>query len=176
MPFLNTACFADEFPPFFRLFDDAASQPSRCFHFQPKFDLHEDDAAYYLEGELPGLSDKKSLNIEFNDGQTLIIHGKVEKLRHTNNFTDVSAPASEEPKGKEVEGSEAAKGSGSVVAEKKEEQPRVWISERTVGSFKRVFRFSKPVETEGVRASLEHGVLSMTVPQRVPEKRRIEIL
>lgn len=40
-----------------------------------------------------------------------------------------------------------------------------WVSERSVGDFRRTFNFPSAVNQEKVRASLKDGVLSMTVPK-----------
>ncbi|KAE8443909.1 hypothetical protein EG329_001219 [Mollisiaceae sp. DMI_Dod_QoI] len=45
-------------------------------------------------------------------------------------------------------------------------QPRILLSERLVGDFHRTFAFPLPVVEEGVRASLENGVLSLVVPKK----------
>lgn len=47
--------------------------------FTPNFDVHETPQEYVLEGELPGLEDKKALTIEFTDEKTLHIAGKIER-------------------------------------------------------------------------------------------------
>jgi HSP20 family molecular chaperone IbpA len=47
--------------------------------FSPKFDVFETSKDYVLEGELPGLQDKKKIEIEFSDPQTLVIRGRIEK-------------------------------------------------------------------------------------------------
>ena len=41
--------------------------------------MHETPQEYVLEGELPGLEDKKALTIEFTDEKTLHIAGKIER-------------------------------------------------------------------------------------------------
>lgn len=43
---------------------------------------------------------------------------------------------------------------------------RILLSERLVGDFHRTFAFPQPVVEEGVRASMENGVLSLVVPKR----------
>ncbi|KAF8849407.1 HSP20-like chaperone [Acephala macrosclerotiorum] len=43
---------------------------------------------------------------------------------------------------------------------------RVLLSERLVGDFHRTFAFPSPVVEEGVKASLENGVLSLVVPKK----------
>ncbi|KAF8542626.1 HSP20-like chaperone [Trichophaea hybrida] len=149
--------------PLFRALIEPHAQPSKAF--APNFDIQETFAAYIVEGELPGISDKKAVNIEFTDGQTVVIQGRVE--RSTTNGEDATA------KGKEVEKHE--RGENKVEMKNKAKQPKVWVSERSVGSFRRVFRFPTPVDTDNVKASLEHGILSLVVPKKVIEKRNIEI-
>jgi HSP20 family protein len=53
--------------------------PARVPSFSPKFDVFETSKDYVLEGELPGLQDKKKIDIEFTDPQTLVIRGRIEK-------------------------------------------------------------------------------------------------
>jgi HSP20 family protein len=43
---------------------------------------------------------------------------------------------------------------------------RILLSERLVGDFHRTFAFPQPVVEEGVKASMENGVLSLVVPKR----------
>jgi len=47
--------------------------------FIPNFDVIETPQAYILEGELPGLSDKRGVNIEFIDHQTLLVRGRISR-------------------------------------------------------------------------------------------------
>jgi len=54
--------------------------------------------------------------------------------------------------------------------------PRYWVSERSTGSFQRVFNFPSRVNQEGVTASLKNGILSIVVPKAVaPGTRRIVV-
>ncbi|KXJ95927.1 HSP20-like chaperone [Microdochium bolleyi] len=53
-------------------------QPEQPAYFTPRFDIVETDAAYELYGELPGV-DKKDVEIEFSDPQTLIVKGHIER-------------------------------------------------------------------------------------------------
>jgi len=47
--------------------------------FIPNFNVLETSQAYILEGELPGLSDKKTVDIEFTDHQTLVVKGRISR-------------------------------------------------------------------------------------------------
>ncbi|KAI2635368.1 30 kDa heat shock protein [Xylaria nigripes] len=55
--------------------------------FTPRFDLRETEQDYQLHGELPGI-EKKDVNIEFTDVQTIVIRGNVERT-----YTEGTAPA-----------------------------------------------------------------------------------
>jgi len=53
---------------------------------------------------------------------------------------------------------------------------RYWVSERSVGSFARTFKFPNRVDQENVKASLKNGILSVVVPKAAqPASRRINI-
>jgi HSP20 family molecular chaperone IbpA len=114
--------------------------PTSTSTFAPNFDIHETPSAYILEGELLGLTDKKALDIEFTDGQMVVIAGRIERPIPSNN-----------------------------------NEPKVWVSERSTGAFRRVFRFPAQIDMDGVKAGLEHGILSMVVPKKVERKKRVEI-
>ncbi|KAI5848297.1 HSP20-like chaperone [Tricharina praecox] len=156
--------------PLFRLLLDQDSTSNRKA-FAPNFDVHETASAYILEGELPGLSDKSAVNIEFTDSQTVVIAGKVQR-----SLPSGTATPEQQVEEKKSDEKKPENGEGHVKKPaKKDLSPKVWVSERSVGSFRRVFRFPSPVDTDGVKASLEHGILSMTVPKRKAEKKRISI-
>ncbi|GAW20716.1 hypothetical protein ANO14919_102250 [Xylariales sp. No.14919] len=46
--------------------------------FTPRFDMRETEQNYELHGELPGV-EKKDVDIEFSDPQTIVIRGNVER-------------------------------------------------------------------------------------------------
>lgn len=60
--------------------------------------------------------------------------------------------------------------------EQKKPAEKYWVSERSIGEFSRTFSFPARVDQEGVSASLNNGVLSVTVPKaKKHETRRINI-
>jgi HSP20 family protein len=144
-----TSLFSAFNDPLFRALVQAEpeSTTSRNEPFQPKFDVVETPTSYILEGELPGL-DKKDVNIEFADNETLVISGKIER----------SSFVSPEEAEKE-----------------KKKKPKLWVSERVVGAFRRAFRFPTPVDTENAKAKFENGVLEMTLPKKGPQKKTITV-
>jgi HSP20 family molecular chaperone IbpA len=171
--------------------------------FLPRFDVKETKDAYELTGELPGI-EQADVNIEWTDEHTLSISGHSEsRSTRTNAPEPAAAPA--EPEKAESETSSAYQkpsveddGQDFVDVEKpttedqstseeKVEEPvaakqattqrtRYLITERSSGTFRRVFKFPGHVDHDNVKASLKNGVLSISAPKALPkEPRRIVI-
>lgn len=58
---------------------------------------------------------------------------------------------------------------------KAEPSYKYWVSERSVGQFERRFNFPGKVDQDAVKASLEHGILSVIVPKSVRAEKKITI-
>jgi len=59
-----------------------------------------------------------------------------------------------------------------------QQQPesRYWISERSVGSFQRVFQFPTRVDHDNIKASLKDGLLSISIPKaQAPGVKRVNV-
>ncbi|KAL8370923.1 hypothetical protein RB595_000995 [Gaeumannomyces hyphopodioides] len=174
--------------------------------FNPKFDVVETKEAYELHGEIPG-AERKDISIEFTEPQTIVIHGRVERQRTEGNppaglvegsgdstaaITEggektPASPSSESHRATVTdEETEAAKERGEAQsavaagnADQKQQAPKhkYWFQERSVGEFHRSFSFPVPVDEEAVKASLNNGVLRVTVPkQEKRSNRRIDIV
>jgi hypothetical protein len=52
-------------------------RPSHAGVSVPRFDVREDENAFYLDGEVPGVSDAGTILTEFLDNITLIVRGSV---------------------------------------------------------------------------------------------------
>jgi len=101
-----------------------------------------------------------------------LVRGKIE--RSVKRFSDDQGKIQSVEEGgaekKAVEGTENKEG------EKKEERPKYWVSERTVGEFSRSFSFPGTIDVDAVQANLEHGILKVVVPKKEkPASRRIEL-
>lgn len=51
----------------------------------PKFDISETEDAYVLEGELPGVSNKSTISVDFDDAQTIVVKGEISRVKRTFN-------------------------------------------------------------------------------------------
>ncbi|KAF2016019.1 HSP20-like chaperone [Aaosphaeria arxii CBS 175.79] len=191
--------FTQEFSPLFRLMDEYerhafrnADQSIRSF--SPKFDVKELKDSYELHGEFPGI-EQKDINIEWTDANTLTISGRHETVREegtrpqTENLLEGSDKQTEHyhKPTVEEEGAETTKTASDTetrVAKKPEQEvaktdanePKYWVSERSVGEFHRSFNFPARIDQDAVKASLKNGILSIVVPKaQAPKPRKISI-
>ncbi|RYP21851.1 hypothetical protein DL767_009170 [Monosporascus sp. MG133] len=158
----------------------------------PKFDLKETETTYELHGELPGI-EKDRVSIEFSDDQTIVIRGSIERSHTSSSGTtaegnengnvnvgagdnaDKQAHAPEGDSGNKNKSVEKS-GAGEVQQQQSAPKYKYWVSERSFGEFQRSFSFPGRVDTEGVTASLNNGVLSVIVPKaKKHESRRVAI-
>lgn len=187
---------ADEFRPLLRLLDDPSfyqptfsSEGSRNLRaFSPNFDVHETDKEYVLEGELPGLSDKSNVSIEFTDNNTLLVRGRIERSYEAGTppkqqqAVMIGAQEAENKSHKPTVEEEGVETSTEVAksdeGSKQVGQPtaKYWVSERSVGSFQRSFSFPGEIDEDAVTAKLKDGILTVKVPKRQPRaSKRITI-
>jgi HSP20 family molecular chaperone IbpA len=178
--------FTQEFSPLFRLFDDYERQfqnfDSRMRSFSPKFDVKETKDAYELKGEFPGI-EQKDINIEWTDANTLSIHGRHEEVKEKGQrpqgFIEEPGKKDKEHQPRvedEGEQTQVATKGNQEVAQKNDNEPKYWVSERSVGEFHRSFAFPNAVDQDAVKASLKNGILSIVVPKsKAPQPRRVKI-
>lgn len=69
----------------------------------------------------------------------------------------------------------AATNSTEVAAAPEEPESKYWVSERSVGEFRRTFSFPGKVDQEAVKASLKNGILSVVVPKAAKQQRKIAV-
>lgn len=155
-----------------------ADLPDATF-FRPKFDVKENKESYELHGELPGL-EQKNVNIEWADGNTLTISGRTETHREEGTrpkqlkASVEEASYSEGDKDKHSTDVTKVEKAGDVA--KTDDGPKYWLSERSVGEFRRDFSFPARVDQDAVKASLKNGILSIVVPKaKGGAKKKVEI-
>ena len=122
--------------------------------FAPRVDVYEEATEYKVKAELPGIP-KENIEIEFDDENTLTLHG------HVSNEHETPKP---------TEGEENSDKNGDATKEK-----RVWHRERYFGEFSRSFSFPASIDKENVSASLEHGILSISIPKSDKSKKNKKI-
>ena len=147
----------------------------------PRFDVDETDKAYFLEGELPGIKEKRSIAVEWLANKTLIVRGRIstEDIESEWGVTNLESPDHH----KTAQGKKPHDHHQEVVieqtppepeAEKEKEkqkppkpkEPKHWLTERRRGDFERSFTFAIEVDPHGMKAKLEHGLLKVMVPKK----------
>jgi HSP20 family protein len=171
-----------EFSPFLTLINDYdkaaramtrdafADLPDATF-FRPKFDVKELKDSYELHGELPGL-EQKDVNIEWTDSNTLTISGRTETRREEGTPPKQLQARVEDEDEPEQQSTAVTKTEKAGEVAKSEEGPKYWLSERSVGEFRRNFSFPARVDQDAVKASLKNGVLSIVVPKATGSKNK----
>lgn len=194
----SRATHRDELVPFFSLFNDTfnelqrlsdnlpSTQGGNSGFFAPSFDVKETPQSYELQGELPGIA-QKDITIDFAGENTLTVKGHTEHRREQSN-----SPTSYQLQQKQTDKPDAtadgynktsteltpAAGADSQQVSKAQNNDTYWVSERSVGKFSRSFTFPNKVDQEHIKASLKHGILSITVPKLTkpqPTTRRITV-
>jgi HSP20 family protein len=193
--------------PLFRFLEDPAiheqisttsGRRSTQHIFQPNFDVHETPDAYILDGELPGVSDKSKIDIEFIDSQTLVVKGHVERSYSSRptaaddddngqNKTSTAPAAaaadkdkkSLQPRVEEDAGNDTTTTVATSTAHKNDvavgknhKGRKMWVSERVFGEYQRSFSFPMGIDQDAVKASLNHGILNIVIPKKVQKGSR----
>ncbi|OCK82861.1 HSP20-like chaperone [Lepidopterella palustris CBS 459.81] len=189
--------FTSEFHPLFRLLNDYDRATRQAFRdipetdslrsFSPKFDVREHKESYELQGELPGI-EQKDITIEWTDSNTLSISGRTEHRSERGTkpqgfIEEGEASSASHEYHKPTVEDEAAGGDKTVaktgekgVVKHDDNEPRYWVTERSVGEFHRSFSFPARVDQDAVKASLKNGILNILVPKaQAPRPRKIAI-
>jgi len=192
-----TRSLFNEFRPFFRMLEEPLTRPFPVLaprfnrHFidhpfwsesawpRPAVDLSEEGNNYIVEAELPGVK-KENVEVRVGDGgRSITIEGKI--VRGTSQpaaqetTTNVSATQSTDS---------AAASNGALLSEPPiksidltlvltaAEQSQQFSTERPftgTSTFTRTVWLPRPIDSSGVRAKLEDGVLTLTVPKAVEQ-------
>jgi len=160
------------------------------FNF-PRVDIREGPKAYRLEAEIPGFR-KNDLSIEVLDNRTLRIAGKrqlsknaeaegAEEAAGSDNIID-SANTIESREPTSAETSENVEASTPANAEASERDVENFQSEEDYElieterdqeiTFSRQLRLPGKIDQDGIKASLDHGILSVVLPKLKEEAGR----
>lgn len=163
--------------------------------FIPRFDLEEDSHSYYLYGELPGAKveditieahgentlvvygrtnrpyslsqnqDKENKGTPPSDDGNTYVNVKASDAEKPIPGQHSPAASNEKPNPPHHDPNRLVSHDSSTEAVNKLPQRRTLLSERLVGEFHRTFTFPCPIAEEGVKASMENGVLYLLVPK-----------
>lgn len=185
-----TGGMESNFNPILHYIDELDRHFSNHHHllncFIPRFDLEEDSHFFYLHGEIPGAK-AENITVVPLDSTTLEISGSV----HRHN-SSLGTPRAQEIQSDDNEHrsslsstdtSRNGKTEDSKLGSRKDhhqQENKLLLSERLVGSFHRTFTFPSPVDEDAITAILKDGLLTVQIPKKkglnvVDKTRRITI-
>lgn len=164
--------FLNEFRPIFRMLEEPLARPSAAFGRSrslfddpffsmnrdilrgPAVDVSEAGNTYLVEAELPGVK-KENLEVRIGDGgRSLTIQGKI--LPATEGGENTSAVQS-------VSCSQTSRTVANFLPATGDTPTQISSERSVMGSFVRTVLLPRPVDTEGVAAKLEDGILRLTL-------------
>lgn len=144
----------------------------------PDFDVRESQEYYFLEGELPGVSDKADVRIEWVGRRTLLVEADVRKVNEEEEWGVNLAPYSPNPTGAaDIEAGQGGEREDEKGRHRHEhrryagEGVRFWLNERHAGVLQRSFTFPHDIDREKMRARLRDGLVKILVPKARGEER-----
>ena len=192
-----TRSLFNEFRPFFRMLEEPLTRPFPAVtprfnrHFidhpfwsenawpRPAVDLSEEGNNYIVEAELPGVK-KENVEVRVGDsGRSITIEGKIVRgtAQPATTDTDASVTQTTEsgaaPSGESLSVPDSPSHNLSGVDSDPGPAEQSQIStERTfrgTSTFTRTVWLPHPIDSAGVKAKLEDGVLTLTVPKAVEQ-------
>ncbi|KAJ4418559.1 heat shock protein [Neurospora sp. IMI 360204] len=169
------------------------TQPARTF--SPKFDVRETEQTYELHGELPGIdrdnvqiefTDPQTIVIRGRVERNYtagtppaqvagVLTEQGEPHSPASHHATVEDDVDEDKRSVATTATGANNQNNQQVAQRPsaphtEEKPKApaekyWVSERSIGEFSRTFSFPGRVDQNAVSASLNNGILTITVPK-----------
>ena len=190
-----TRSLFNEFRPFFRILEEPLTRPFPAVaprfnrHFidhpfwsesawpRPAVDLSEEGNNYIVEAELPGVK-KENVEVRVGDGgRSITIEGKI--IRGTAQpvaqeaTTDApvtqNAVSAAAPGGESLSDSPPDKLSGANSGPPEQSQISTERTFTGTSTFTRTVWLPRPIDSSSVKAKLEDGVLTLTVPKAVEQ-------
>jgi HSP20 family molecular chaperone IbpA len=181
------ALFSPFFPvsrndPFWDVFEDRPFNLQSYLlnagdHQVNRANVSETETEYRVEVEVPGYQ-KSEINVEYgNEGRSLIVSGHHESTfeqKPADKASRKGVTVEEVPEDGEPQpaGQTKPKAESTAVAETNKDTTvgtpapaKVWIRERTLGSFTRTFSLPGNLDLAKASAALEHGVLTVVIPK-----------
>lgn len=177
-----------EFRPLFRMLEEPLRSPSYMgtlptralfddpfFHlrapdaYRPAVDVTEDGNSYIVEAELPGVK-KENVEVRIGDGgRSVTIEGRT----RGDSSAKAGEPSVENPEGKIIfelndDSSDAHHFTLSASTDVATQTSNQLTSERSFSgdsTFRRTVWLPRPVDPQNVKAKLEDGILSLTIPK-----------
>lgn len=190
-----TRSLFNEFRPFFRILEEPLTRPFPAVaprfnrHFidhpfwsesawpRPAVDLSEEGNNYIVEAELPGVK-KENVEVRVGDGgRSITIEGKiirgmaqpVAQEAITDAPVTQNAVSAAAPSGESLSDSPPDKLSSANSGPPEQSQISTERTFTGTSTFTRTVWLPRPIDSSSVKAKLEDGVLTLTVPKAVEQ-------
>ena len=167
--FSNRLLFNDFCSPTYYVYSYSVNNKSQKEIFSPSINVSEDSNCYYLNVDLPGMT-KDQVKMEFNENESLLtISGeRMPNNDHlqNNNEEESSCSTSNQNDVTETE----------TETNTTEECNRKYsLRESYYGKFERTFKIPKDADFNSIQATMENGLLRITISKTEKQIRSIQI-
>ncbi|EXJ90651.1 hypothetical protein A1O1_03755 [Capronia coronata CBS 617.96] len=140
----------------------------------PKADLRETMSNFYIEVELPGISDKSQLHLRWTSMRTLLVTSKIGRpdIPESELFDVPVVAAAPEPPKEDADQQQqqeplatSTETGVTATATTMKKEPHLTVHERLIGEMMRAFNFPVDVDRDNTHAKLEAGLLRIVVPK-----------
>jgi len=128
--------------------------------YQPDIDIRDAGSEFVIEVEVPGVSDKNAVKIEWSSSRTLTINGQNDRPPAVNK------PSEPEKSAELSTGTRGPSGEWIPPPAEEASAPTLVVAERRIGLFRRQFNFPVDVDMEHMTAKLDSGLLMLHVPKK----------
>ena len=171
--YFGSAVYSDLGPPFVdHLHERAGAHQSllqylthKKNHFeqtihQPEVDIRDGDSEYIIDIELPGVSDKHAIKIEWTSSRALSVAGESNRPVVADKAPE---PAEMKKLAKAPTGTRTSNGDWISPPNPEVRGATLVVAERKIGPFRRQLNFPVDVDMEHLTATLESGLLRLHV-------------
>jgi len=144
---------------------------------RPTADIRETPSTFYIDIDLPGLTHKSDLHINWTSTRTLLVSTRIERPPiEEGDSVEVATLSSHDPQDKKIDEPSAKHAPNGDEAEKhasgpgSKNEPHLTVNERQIGFAARAFNFPVDVNRDHTTAKLGAGLLRIQVHKEQDEK------
>ena len=139
------------------------------YTYTPDADLRETSTHFYLDLEVPGVSDKSSIRIHWTSSRLLVIEGEINRPKAVTSAPVAANGNTQDAKQKINDKYDVATEDPQTHHEPslypEVDGMRLTACERKIGHYIRYFSFPVDVDRSGMKARLEAGLLQLRLPK-----------
>ena len=168
--FSNRLLFNDFCSPTYYVYSYSVNNKSQKETFSPSINVSEDNNCYYLNVDLPGMT-KDQVKMEFNENESLLTISGERMPNKTQNINEEESSCSTSIQ------NDATETENETNSTNNEEQcnRKYSLRESYYGKFERTFKIPKDADFNSIQATMENGLLKITISKTEKQIRSIQI-